>query len=587
MATAASFAAPPAVAAGGLRFAAGYVRRSDPRKQRDNHSAEVQRAAIEQLAGQLGCVVTMWEQEEIKGRRIDRSGYQRILEAARRHEIHVILVFSLSRWGRRPLERVTRGEDLDRLGVELWSAQQGRDKPGFMRYGYAGMDEQAVRDLAANVRPARRRAAESGVHMGPTPQLGYRRHYPAWDGDGKRPAGELVVDEATAWVVRELYARYEGLSGVSGHGGNESCLSLARWMNADPRVPKPRDAATWGDYHVRAVLRSVLYKGYISYDKLPQGYYERAAPGDAIVRPGKHAAIVADDVWRRVQERMDTAGRRPTRARVRHAYLGAGLLVCAGCGAPLRPHVAATVVGHKGSYLCRTARANGGCAAPGYRLDLAHEALLTELGRLRGAPWTTRGEERLQGGGVRAAAATRLKREIAAERAALRDQAEALAAMRGATKGGGIPGEAVRAFLALSETAEARIAGLEAQRGLAERAGPPLEDLRSLWAEVHQTDTRAIVVELGVSGKPADAEPLRALLLLVVESAQLVERRPATHSRWLRVEVTWTEGVRELLRAGMLTLDLAPEPPVLPTPLELRTAAQRRWRERKGQETVS
>lgn len=588
MASPASFAAPPAVPAGGLRFAAGYIRRSDPRKQRDNHSAEVQRAAIEQLAAQLGCVVTMWEQEELKGRRIDRSGYQRILEAARRREIHVILVFSLSRWGRRPLERVTQGESLDRLGVEVWSAQQGRDKPGFMRYGYAGMDEQSVRDLAANVRPARRRAAESGVHMGPTPQLGYRRHYPAWDGDGKRPAGELVVDEATAWVVRELYARYDGLGGVSGHGGNESCLSLARWMNADPRVPAPREAATWGDYHVRAVLRSVLYTGRVSYDKLPQGYYERAAPGDHIVRPGKHAAIVADDVWRRVQERMDTAGRHPTRARVRHAYLGAGLLVCAGCGAAMRPHVPTTIPNHKGSYLCRTSLRNGGCAAPGYRLDLAHEALLVELRRLRGAPWTTRGEERLRGGGVRATAAARLKREIAAERTALRDQAEALAAMRGlaplsgggATKGGGIPSEAVRAFLALSETTEARIAGLEAQQALAERAGPPLEDLRSLWAEVHRTDTRAIVAALGASGKPADAEPLRRLLLLVVESARLVERRPATHSRWLRVEVTWTEGVRDLLRAGMLTLDPAPEPPALPTPTDLRTAAQRRWRER-------
>jgi len=586
MAAPASFGAPPAVAAGSLRFAAGYIRRSDPRKQRDNHSADVQRAAIEQLAAQLGCVVTMWEQEELKGRRIDRSGYQRILEAARRREIHVILVFSLSRWGRRPLERVTQGESLDRLGVELWSAQQGRDKPGFMRYGYAGMDEQSVRDLAANVRPARRRAAESGVHMGPTPQLGYRRHYPAWDGDGKRPAGELVVDEATAWVVRELYARYDGLSG----GGNESCATLARWMNTDPRVPAPRDAASWGDYHVRAVLRSVLYTGRVSYDKLPQGYYERAAPGDHIVRPGKHAAIVADDVWRRVQERMDTAGRRPTRARVRHAYLGAGLLVCAGCGAAMRPHVPTTIPNHKGSYLCRTSLRNGDCAAPGYRLDLAHEALLTELRRLRGAPWTTRGEERLRGGGVRAATAVRLKREIVAERAALRDQAEALAAMRGlsggATKGGGIPSEAVRAFLALSEATEARIAGLEAQHALAERAGPPIEDLRALWTEVRRTDPRAAVEGLDYASDPDDAEPVRRLLLKTVESAKLVERRPATHSRWLRVEVTWTEGVRELLRAGMLTLDPAPEPPVLPTPTELRTAAHRRWRERKGRSDV-
>ncbi len=556
-----------------VRLAAGYIRRSDARKQGDNHSAEVQRAAITQLADQLGCVVTMWEQEEIKGRRIDRSGYQRILEAARKREIHVILVFSLSRWGRRPLERVQRGEDLDRLGVEVWSVQQGQDKPGFMRYGYAGMDEQAVRDLAANVRPARRRAAESGIHMGPTPQLGYRRHYPAWDGAGKRPPGALVVDEATAWIVRALYERYAT--------GDESCRDLARWLASDPRVPAPRDAAAWADYHVRLILRSPLYKGCVSYDKRPQGHYAHAAPGDAMVGPGQQTALIEEGLWRRVQERMDLMGQRPTRARVRHAYLGAGLLVCAGCGAAMRPHVAGTVVGHKGSYLCRTSLRNGGCGEAGYRLDLAHEALLVELRRLRGAPWTTRGEERLRGGGVRAATAARLKQEIAAERAALRDQAEALAAMRGATKGGGIPNEAVRAFLALSETTEARIAGLEAQRALAERAGPPIEDLRALWAEVHRTDPRAAVEGLDYAGDPDDAAPVRRLLLKTVESAKLVERRPATHSRWLRVEVTWTEPVRLLLGARLLTLDPTPEPPVLPTPTELRTAAQRRWRERK------
>jgi len=568
---------------GGLEPAAAYTRISDPRKQRDNHSVEVQRAAIERLAAQLGCVVIQWEQEERKGRHIDRGGYQRILESARRHEITRILVFSFSRWGRGPLERVMRGDELDKLGVELWSVQQGRDKPGFMRYGHAGIDEEAVRQLAANVRPARRAAAESGTFMGPTPRLGYTRLYPAWIGAGKRPAGELIIDEATAWIVRELYARYDPAHEAHAQGAAVSCRSLARWMNTDPRVPAPRECAAWADHHVRAVLRSVVYKGWVSYDKTPQGAYERAAAdgSDYYAGPGRHEALIDPAQWQRVQERMDTIGHAPGQARRRHVWLGADLLRCAGCGAVMRANVPATIPNHKGSYLCRTrGRGTGACAIPGYRLDLADAALVAQVARLRGRRWTPVAARRLSEArpGQRPADVSRIQRDITATRLTLRDQAAALAAL-----GADIDPAAISAFRALAAETGARLAALDEQRALATRSAPPLADLRALYTEVTRQDLTVGLARLDYAHDPEDRALVRRLLTRLVASAVVVERRPERHARWLRVEVTWTEGVRDLLDAGLLTLDPAPEPPVFATPTELRTAAQRRWRERKQQ----
>jgi hypothetical protein len=38
-----------------------------------------------------------------------------------------------------------------------------------------------------------------------------------------------------------------------------------------------------------------------------------------------------------------------------------------------------------------------------------------------------------------------------------------------------------------------------------------------------------------------------------VESAVVVERRPQKKARWVRMQVTWTPEVQELLNLGLLT----------------------------------
>jgi hypothetical protein len=80
------------------------------------------------------------------------------------------------------------------------------------------------------------------------------------------------------------------------------------------------------------------------------------------------------------------------------------------------------------------------------------------------------------------------------------------------------------------------------------------------------------------SGRHAGAA---RVLVGLVDSARVVERRPESHPVWLRAEVRWIPDVETLLAAGLLHLAAPPAGPVVPTSAELRRERKRRYRERQ------
>src|SRR5918912_2343413 len=188
--------------------AAGYIRVSH-KVQAEGHSPEIQREAIKRLARQEGLILTddMIEEDHERGSKVTRKGYQAIIEAVRACRVGAVLVYMFDRWGRDGAEWLARAREFERLGVPIISVQEGRDEGGLIRFVRAGMAEEESRKIARRVIEPRTESAHDGVFMGPTP-YGYKRKYPEWDGKGKRPFGLLVPDEATAWVVQEIFERY-------------------------------------------------------------------------------------------------------------------------------------------------------------------------------------------------------------------------------------------------------------------------------------------------------------------------------------------------------------------------------------------
>lgn len=543
-------------------MAAAYIRVSRE-VQAEGHSPDVQRAAIKKLAKQEGYILTddMIEEDHARGSKVTRTGYQRIIEAVRAGTVHVVLCYMFDRWGRDGAEWLARAREFERLGVSIISVTEGKDDGGLIRFVRAGMAEEYSRQLAKRVLPTREKAAREGTHMGPTP-LGYKRVYPEQEGRGRSWAGLLVPDDATAWLVQELFSRYAA--------GGWSIRQLVGWLNTDDRVPARTHRDAWTASSIKALLKNPVYTGLVRYNARQCGYYERAAVGSMFVVPGKHDGIIDPDIFDAVQRRMAAATARHSYNRhYEEPVLAAGLLVCDGCGGPMG--VNRKKDGHA-YYECTRRRRGLSCAAQGYIDTRAHEALLCELGRLRGAPWTPQTEKRLTGGTDDGAT-----RAVAVQKALTdaRDKLRRHTRLMTALEDDPTP-EQIAVFREVSAEISDKIRALEMELTTLGQRAAHVPNLRDLHAKLTRTEIPHVLAALSAQ---RDIEGQRALIQDLIESARVVERLPTGRPSWLRMEITWTADVRALIDARLLRLDAPPEPPQRPSAREMQREYCRRYRD--------
>lgn len=559
-----------------LRIMAGYKRVSREMQAR-GHSLDLQQAAIERLAAQEGYKLAFMEEDRQSGSRISRKGYQRIIRAVREGAIQGVIVYMFDRWGRDGVEWLDRAREFDRLGVPIISVQEGRDEGGLMRYIRAGMAEEEAVKLARRSRPAREASARNGIHCGVTP-FGYTRVYPAWDGAGKRPPGQLVCDPHTAPIVQQLFQRYAT--------GEWSTRALCAWLNALPDKPRPRKGSYWGTDTLRCMLRNPVYAGLIRYNHHPNGRFETAGPGSMFVVQGQHDALISHELFVLVQQRLGQARARAVNGytpdahgpTTRRHFLLSGLVRCAACGSLMvTVHRAPGVNGHHhGEMVCQQRKTGAGpCKATSYRMDLAEAALLAEIGRLRGAPWEPQHDHLLTGDTTGEAALVSRALEGARERLRRHTRRMAEAIEDPAP-------EEMTAFREVSTELAGEVRALEKQLAAMRVKAENLCRLQMLHEWFSGMEVSAHIADLRAAGKVVE---LRDDVAALVQSATVVERWPERHSTWVRLAVTWTEDVQMLLDAGLLTLDPEPQRPRLSAEKErrrdLRHQAYLRQRERE------
>ena len=90
-------------------------------------STEQQVTALREAAGRMGLDVVQVVQETGSGPRNDRPGLVGLMEAARRHEFGVVLLWKLDRLPRSLLDLARNVDELRRLGVRLVAVTQGID----------------------------------------------------------------------------------------------------------------------------------------------------------------------------------------------------------------------------------------------------------------------------------------------------------------------------------------------------------------------------------------------------------------------------------------------------------------------------
>lgn len=92
----------------------------------DQHTLAMQNRAMREYAARRGWTVVM-QVREVNSGAVRRQAREELLEAARRREIDVVLVWRLDRWGRSVTDLLATLQELDHLGVGFVSLTEALD----------------------------------------------------------------------------------------------------------------------------------------------------------------------------------------------------------------------------------------------------------------------------------------------------------------------------------------------------------------------------------------------------------------------------------------------------------------------------
>jgi DNA invertase Pin-like site-specific DNA recombinase len=298
-----------------------YGRLSTEEQEREGLSLPAQLADCRRYAAAHGWAIGGEYRDVLSGRRADRPDYQRLLADVRRlcaEGRRVVVVCKwLHRLGRRVLEAVRCREELRGLGVPVHSVMEGGEVSDFVANVMASVAEEEVRQMGERIAEVIRHTRANGWHHVGRPRWGYRwRDATPEERAQGAPKRVLEFHPDEAPFAAEAWRRA---------AAGDSLRSVADWAAGLP------DEARGGRTLRRVEITKLMHAAvYVARD-------DRGAPGtpgvtDVLARPrGRWPALVDDDTWRRVQERIAGHRRLPHQGSAR--YVLTGLIRCPRCGA--------------------------------------------------------------------------------------------------------------------------------------------------------------------------------------------------------------------------------------------------------------
>src|SRR5688572_31066682 len=184
--------------------AAVYTRVSTLEQGERGYSLEAQAVDCRKLAAELSAEVVGTYSDQDSGASWDLPGLNAMLDAAKRHEFDVLIVYDPDRLARNMAKQLVLEEELQRAGVALrYCTLRGGDsaEDRLLKNVRASISEYEREKIALRTLRGRREKAERGlvVGCGPAP---YGLRY-VLDDKGK-PRG-LEPDPATAPMVPRLF----------------------------------------------------------------------------------------------------------------------------------------------------------------------------------------------------------------------------------------------------------------------------------------------------------------------------------------------------------------------------------------------
>jgi site-specific DNA recombinase len=317
--------------------AAIYARVSTERQERQQ-TIDSQLDGLRRWAGAANHDLSdlhVFRDEGYSGSRLDRPGLDALRDAVRDGEIDVVGVLAPDRLARRYAYQVLLLEEFRRAGCAVEFLNRAiSDDPGdqllLQIQGAVAEYERAL--LSERFRRGKLQKARAGQFIGARAPYGYR-YLPRHEG----AAGQLIVDEAEAEVVRMLYGWLA-----------EEALTLRqilRRLNFGPWFPRC-GRRPWSTSTVHHILSDPVYTGTAysnRYEYRPARKPRSRKPGYAgmgyrVIRPREQwiaipvPPLVDQEIWDRAQAQLARNATLSFRNNKKHNYLLRCLLTCGECG---------------------------------------------------------------------------------------------------------------------------------------------------------------------------------------------------------------------------------------------------------------
>ena len=262
----------------------------------------------------------------------DRDIIVEIREMAEHKLFDVLLVFMFDRLGRKEDETPFLVKWFIEHGIEVWSTREGQQRldnlvdrlMNYMRFWAASGESEKT---SLRVKAAHKQMTEDGVWRGGGCPYGYKLVHQGRIGKRNRPLYDLVIDEETAPIVREVF----DLIVRQGYGTHRA----ANYLNE--KYPNP--GKIWVAQTIRTMIRNPIYTGRLHMNDTLSDPIERlrivsdedvAFGTDAIAKriPRKYTDFLNDenDLLPEIV---------PSKTAVFGAYLLSGIAYCAHCGKKL------------------------------------------------------------------------------------------------------------------------------------------------------------------------------------------------------------------------------------------------------------
>ena len=279
------------------------------------------------------------------GGNLERPALKRLMGDVEAGKIDCIVVYKVDRLSRSLLDFARIMDVFDQQGVSFVSVTQQFNTTNSMGrltlnvlLSFAQFEREIIAERTRDKMSAARR---KGKWVGGMPVLGY-------DIDPK--GGRLLLNDDEATKVRaifQLYLEYQSLLATAKEL-NERGWTTKRWIT---KKEKARGGKPFDKNILSRLLTNIIYIGKVRY----QG----------TIYDGEHPAILEEDVWREVQNRLKRNGRTGGKA-VRNKYgaLLKGLIYCAPCKAAMVHSYTAKKNKRYRYYVCTKAQKQGWDTCP-------------------------------------------------------------------------------------------------------------------------------------------------------------------------------------------------------------------------------